>query len=400
MKYFLSRLFQNKNRGTIIFLCFFVLIAPKANAGVEKDTIIFTKESSVDPLYRSSIFQDQFVFATSTSWDLSQRILTLNKLELVRYALSKIKILIPTNIKLLQCPTFCITDSFLLLQDEYDLNWFLFIKKAGQYTYLEQLSPPPRTIFFKAKAISESKFLLTDNYNHHSADSVYNTSLCIYDARLRQFTAEIHPGLPCIGLSHFPQNWISNNSKQIALSEPCGNKIYLYDLALKLTEMICLPVDKHWIDLPENKIPLETRPEKINPKALIEKLNTLLPTFSRIETIHFVNDSILLVNCTIPDSLKSKKTTYIYNTQNRSFEKPEYISFYSKENMAFEKANTPSLNLTPYQLFSEGIYISLEDDNFIPNPNFTISQNETNKNNFYENNDPEFIIRISKVRYK
>ncbi len=388
---------SSKNRGVIMALCFLISFSFNSFGKIANDTIILTNENSIDPTFRSCISDNFYSYSTSHSWDINKREIVISKLNLKNHVISKLSIKVPTNIKILQCPTYCLTDSFLLLQDEYDLQWFLFKNMFGKYKFIDKIILPKNTMALNAKVLNEHMFLLTDIYNHHPLDSVSNVSLCTYDALLRKVTHEIHPVLPCIGLSHFPQNWISQNDKFIAVAEPCGNKIQIYNINLKLTRTISLPLSSSWTNLPGNKIPIETSPALINPKEFIGNFKNTISKFSRIETLQFANDSLLLISCNHPDSAQVTHENFVYNAKQDLFMDPKFITIKSSEVSDTNKTSGLTFHITPHQLLRNGICIMLLEDNFIPNPKLTTQENENNKNTFYEKNDPEFIIRLSKI---
>lgn len=392
--------YKIKNRGIAHALCFLILVSVNIYAESVKDTIIETKEISIDPLNRSSISDNQFAFITSNSWNIKKRELFITNIDLKTFTKIKIKVLVPTSIKILQCPSFCLNDSFMLIQDEYDLEWFLFKNVSGEFKLIEKIILPSKTKAFDARVLNNHMFLFSDLYNHHPKDSLYNTSLCVFDARSRKIMKVIHPELPCIGLSHFPQNWISQNRELIALADPCGNKIRIYDFQLSQIRTIQLPTTSTWINLPGNKIPIETSPSQMNPKELIEKFGPMLSTFSRIETIHFANDSLLLISCNETDTANYENLNFVYNAKINAFISSKSIFISEKRKIQNSGRSELTFQLNPHQMIRNGICISLEEDNFIPNPTLTAEENEINKNKFYENNDPEFIIRISKIEIK
>jgi len=398
MKSFCQNNLKQKNRGAFKALCFLLLFSVNSFAESGMDTIILTNEISIDPLNRTSISESEFAFISANSWNIEKREMSINKLNISTHVLKSIKVKIPTSIKILQCPTFCLNDSYLLIQDEYELDWFLFKNVAGEFKFLEKINLPKKTMAFEAKVLNDRLFLLTDLYNHHPLDSTFNSTLCVYDAKVGKIVKTIHPEIPCIGLSHFPHNWISQNKHFIALAEPCGNRIQLYDVQLNFIRTVFLPDSRSWVNLKENKLPLESSPAKINPKSFIEEFSPFLTTFSRIKTIHFANDSLLMISCNHPDSLTIRKENYIYDAAKNKFLSPSAIIISKNDFSSISNKSTSSFNITPYQLIRNGICISLESDNFIPNSKLTIQENENNKNKFYQDNDPEFIIRISKIK--
>lgn len=374
-----------KNRGLILVLCFLGFFRPESKCSSFQDTVISTGIPSIDPQNRISISEKCFAFVTSESWNLDKRELKINKMDLETYVLSNIVVKVPTSLKILQCPAIALSDSFLLLQDDYNLNWFLFKLVYGEFKLLEPIEMPLNTMAFNCRVISSGLFLMTDIYNHHPFDKVKNTSLAIYNASERKFITVIHPEIPCIGLSHFPQKWITNSKDFITLAEPCGNQILIFDKSLTLIRTLKLPVSENWKNLPGNKIPMETSPEIINPKELIEKINPILNTFTRIETLQFINDSTLMIQCT--GSTTPENELFIYDLKHNKFCKGNEIPMLKDQRFS----------LHPWQEFKNGRCITLEEDNYISDQSLSPEENEIRKNNFYETNDPEFIIRISKV---
>ena len=398
MKYCLKSNRSFKNRRVLKTLCFFLFLSPFIQATEIKDTIIYTGELSIDPLSRISMSENDFSFLTTRSWNLEKRKLTIHQLDLKTHSLTDLIVKIPTNLKILQIPAFALTDSFLLLQDDYNLKWFLFKLAGGEFKIVEEIILPHGTMAFNASAVSTAQFLFTDIYNHHPLDSVYNTSLTIYNARERKFQNIIHPEVPCIGLSHFPQHWISFNQNTIALAEPCGNEMRLYDMELKFLKKISLPKKEKWINLPGNKIPVETSPQRINPKEFITEFESSLSTFSRIESIYFANDSILLISTKQPDKTGSVTKNFVYNILSEKFTDPNNIGIQSS-GLHSDCREDLTFHLDPYLSLQNGIYISLEEDNYISDTTLSKEENEIRKNIFYENNDPEFIIRLSAIYF-
>jgi hypothetical protein len=396
MKYYWKNNQLLKNSRVYMALCFFLQCSLQSLSFVSKDTIIFTGKASIDPLIRTSISDNQFCYLTARSWNLEKRQLRIHTMDLEDFSSKDVIVKVPTVIKVLQCPAFTMSDSFLLLQDDYNLKWFLFKLAQGEYKMIEEIQMPPMTMALYSKVVEPDLFLFTDIYNHHPLDSVYNTSLALYDARQRKFIKTIHPEVPCIALSHFPQNWISQNGKHIAVAEPCGNRIQLYDMNLDLIKIVELPLSKSWVNLPGNSIPFESSPALINPKEFIAKFEPKLSDFSRIQTIHFANDSLLLITVSQPSISGTENLNFVYNTKSRTFPEASKIMI-SKTGNHINCKDSLTFHIDPYILIRDGLVLSIEEDNFLPDPSISTEANEIRKNQFYETNDPEFIIRISKI---
>jgi len=165
---------------------------------------------------------------------------------------------------------------------------------------------------------------------------------------------------------------------------------------LDLIHTIELPQTDDWINLPNNKIPVETSPAIINPKEFIANFEPGLITFSRIQSIHFADDSLLLISVSMPGSKVSSTKNFVYNVNNNIYLDPERILI-PKSGYHLDCKDELTFHIDPYLLFTDGYSISLEEDNYLPDPKLTNEENENRKNIFYENNDPEFIIRISKI---
>ena len=125
-------------------LCFFFITTLFCRANEKNDTIIFTGELSIDPLCRTSISTNLFSFVTSRSWNLEKRQLTIHTLDLKTNKRADIIVMAPTIMKVLQCPAIALNDSFLLMQDDYDLKWFLFKPVQGEFKFVEEVQFPQR----------------------------------------------------------------------------------------------------------------------------------------------------------------------------------------------------------------------------------------------------------------
>ncbi|MBK6397448.1 MAG: hypothetical protein IPF75_04090 [Bacteroidetes bacterium] len=164
---------------------------------------------------------------------------------------------------------------------------------------------------------------------------------------------------------------------------------------MDLIHTIELPQTDDWINLPNNKIPVETSPAIINPKEFIANFEPGLITFSRIQSIHFADDSLLLISVSMPGSKVSSTKNFVYNVNNNIYLDPERILI-PKSGYHLDCKDELTFHIDPYLLFTDGYAISLKKTIIYLIQNLPMKKMKTEKI-FYENNDPEFIIRISKI---
>lgn len=385
-------------RGSAMILGFTFMIshASLADNQILKDTVINTSLSALEPIISYSVTPNEIFYSTPELFDSSNRILQISRMNTQDFKQEKMYCLIPKQIFVAGAPMFCINGSYLLLQDDETLEINLFKCKRDTFKFISKIIPPERTKYFEMLPLDSELFLLIDLYNHHPSEDKFNASLSIYEPSLNRIMETIHPELPCIAWSHFPKKWVTINDSSIFLSEPCGRIIREYDHSLKPKAIIDLPVMANWKNLPANRFPFETSPDKIHPKLLIDKLKIITSKINRIESINSLGDSLLLISCTGADSIDlSKRIIFLYNPKTKQFwEQP--IFCFSSSTINYQSKIRSSIEITLNSVWS-GIYksITIESDSFIPESGLTKEENEQLKNRYYETHDPEFIFKCS-----
>ena len=386
------------HRGSILILGFLFIFGKEAcSLGLSTDSLCFYKTdlSSNDATIKISSFKNSVAFTTPQLFDSSTNRFEIRVAQFPTYTTQSLISYIPKSLGIHQLPEISFNTHYLILQDFESLGLFVFKIIKNIFEYQGQIQLPQKCQILNAYPLDEKRFLLTDIYNHHPLDSEYNVSLCIYDATLDSITAEIHPEIPCIALSHLEHQWTNFNSKYIFLAEPCGNRIHRFDHDLKNEKIIEFKEPTKWINLSKNTIPFETSPAEVHPKIVIFKLLDLLPSFDRIETIKTINDSITEISCSTSDTLNIKiKQAIFYNSNQDVF--TNNFQMYSTEIFGNTKNSAAEhlFNLSNANWIGENKCITLSDDSFLGNSNLSKTENESNKEIYYQTNDPEFVFEI------
>lgn len=386
------------HRGSILILGFLFIFGKEAcSLGLSTDSISFYKTnlSSIDATIKICSFKSTIAFSTPQLFDTSTNRLEIRVTEFHNYTTRSLIDYIPKSIGIHQLPDISLSTHHLILQDFESLGLFVFKIINNTFEYQGQIQLPEKCQILNAYPLDEKRFLLTDIYNHHPLDSEYNVSLCIYDATLDSITAEIHPVIPCIALSHLEHQWTSFDANFIFLAEPCGNKIHRFDHNLKNEKIIEFKEPSNWTNLSNNKIPFETSPDKVHPKIVIFKLIDLLPSFNRIETIKTINDSITEIICSTSDSNNiQNKQAIFYNSKQDVF--TNHFQSYSTDIFGNSRNSIAEqlFNLSKSNWIGENKCITLSDDSFLGNPTLSQKENETNKEIYYQTKDPEFEFKI------
>lgn len=386
------------HRGSILILGFLFIFGKEAcSLGLSTDSLCFYKTnlSSIDATIKICSFKNTVAFSTPQLFDSSTNRLEIRVAEVPKCTTHSLIGIIPISLGIHQVPDISLNRDYLILQDFESFGLFVFKINQNTFEYQGQIQLPEKCQILNVYPIDEKRFLLTDIYNHHPLDSNYNVSLCIYDATLDSITAEIHPEIPCIALSHLEHQWTNFNSKYIFLAEPCGNSIHRFDLNLKNEKIIQFKEPSNWINLSNNKIPFETSPAKVHPKIVIFKLLDLLPKFNRIEAIKTINDSLTEITCSTTDSINIKiKQAIFYNSNQdiftRNFQTYSTEIFGNTQNSSDEQF----FNLSNANWIGENKCFTLSDDSFLVNSNLSKTENESNKEIYYQTNDPEFVFKI------
>jgi hypothetical protein len=392
----LSKSNRSFYRGSAMILGFTFMISQASIADNQslRDTVINTSLSALEPIISSSVTPHEIFYSTPELFDSASRVLQINKLNTQDFKQEKKYCHIPKQIFIAGAPMFCINGSYLLLQDDETLELNLFKNKSDTFKFICKIIPPERTKYFEMLPLGKEQFLLIDLYNHHPSEDKFNTSLSVYEPSLNRISITIHPDLPCIAWSHFPKKWVTLNDSSIFLSEPCGTIIHEYDHSLKPKATIELPAMASWKNLPANRFPFETSPDKIHPKLLIDELKTINRRVNRIENITAVDDSLLIISCTGADSLDaSKKIAFLYNPKTKQFWAQPITCFSTTAMNSSSKINSSIETILNSAWSGISRSITIDNDSFIPQTGLTQEENEQLKNKYYETHDPEFIFK-------
>jgi hypothetical protein len=395
--------------GRLIFVfCLFVFVTFQCFAQEEAQLYIKflknlnTGKISLDNRISSFIEPPYLYYFTKEEWNTDERILKIYSLNTVTNIKDSLEINVPKKIIINELPEVAISNNFIILCDDEYFTFYLFEKKNVNFIYSNQIKLPSNSSGREMSVIDNDKFLIYTMYNFHPDAQTFNSNIGIYDAKHNKFTNFIHPDLPCIGFSHLPKSWVTFNDKLIAIADPCGYKIRMYDFNLKLVDSIDFIPTDHWNNLAENKIPVETDPQKINPKLLIDQLLLLQDTISRIEKIYFINNTKLLVSSTCKKCGKEKRRIDVWETNRWS--KPVYTNhIFPVSYVESDTINMDNLPLPYYHLsnvhFENNLMYSVIDENYYSSQNIPVKQFNTLKDLYYEKNDPEFSIGIYRINF-
>ena len=206
--------------------------------------------------------------------------------------------------------------------------------------------------------------------------------------------------LPCVAFCHLEKSWVDINDKLIAVANPCGYKITLYDFELNVVDLIKPVRKKDWKDIQNNILPFETNLYKVNPKTVIDNLLLMQDTISRIEKIFFINRSTLLVSWTGIGCLKNKRKIDVWKIKNRVNSTNSGIL----TSINYADSDTINLNNVPISLndrsnikIENNIVYTINDEDFIPEKDMTVKEFNHLKDLYYEKYDPQFTIGIYKI---
>jgi hypothetical protein len=391
---------NNSCRRQMIAFCIFSFIWNLVSGQGKTDITVrqlknirLTKTSVINQI--SSFISPPLVYYfTNDEWDTKSRILKIYCTNINNSSTDSFEVDIPNKIEV-DFPEITISDNFLILLDDYNFNYHRFEKKNGKYIYQNTIELPPHSAGKNMKVLAGDNFLFYSIYNFHPDKQMNNTSLMIYSAKKNQILSFIHPFVPCIGFSHLINDWIAINNNRIALADPCGYKIRLYDFNLILQDSIVFK-NAAWNELSNNKIPFETDPSKIHPKLLIDKLLVLQDTISRIEKIEFISDSKLLVSSTCKTCGKNKRRIDIWNIG--KWKTPVYSTNfpigYSESDSIYPNNIPLEINSTSNILFKDNFIYSVIDEDISIKQSMTFKEFNQQKDLYYETNDPYFTIAV------
>ncbi len=369
-----------------------IAISPVKNIG--------TGKSSVINMISSCIATPFVYYFTNEEWNSENRRLKIYSVNTTNERRDSFEITLPASITINDLPEISVSDNYLLLCDDEHFDFYRFIKSNGKFIFSNKIDLPKKACGRYMKALGNDKFLLYTIYNFHPADKRNNANIGIYDAKNDKILKFIHPEVPCIGFSHLTKSWVTTSDKYIALANPCGYKIRLYDFNLNVVDSIDYTGAVDWNNLPGNKIPVETDPSKIHPKLLIDQLLLMQDTISRIEKISFINDSQLLVSSTCKNCGNEKRRIDVWMLN--KWEKP-YLTIPSFP-VSYSVNDTIDIENAPLMLYhatkseaNDNLIIQVRDDDFYPKQNIPVKEFNHLKDLYYEKNDPQFSIAVYRI---
>jgi hypothetical protein len=357
-----------------------------------------TGKSSMTNQLKSFLDPPFIYYFTEEEWNDSDRVLKIFSWHTQSEKSDSIILNIPSNIIINHLPDIAINDEYMILTDDEYSDLYRFKKIKNTYRFVNKLTLPPRSNGKNVSVLKENLFLLECIYNFHPDSETHTVNIGIYDAAKDKIINFIHPPLPCIAFSHLPNKWIAFNNERIALAYPCSYKIVFYDLKLNKTDSIEFNPGNSWRDIPGNKIPVETDPSKINPKILIDHLQKMQDTVTRIERIFFLDNQTLLVSSYGSQPNNTSRRIDVWKTD--KLKSPVFSGYAMGINFAGEdsiiiNALPPPLQSTACIIKNNTIY-SIQKDDFLPATNMTINEFTQQKDLYYENNDPQFLIQLHK----
>ena len=242
------------SRRHISAFCFFILLFSKLNAQRESDIRCSLVKQftlgipSLENRFSVDIQEGVVYFLTQNDNNQKERKLIIHKISIENDNKDSLIINYPSNISIQSIPKFSISKDYLILIDDERSKTYRFVKKENTYTYLNQVKLPKKYAAEHVRFLNKNQFLFTSIYNYHPNDNYYNSNLAIYDAENDAYINVIHPDLPCIGFSHLTSSWITNCKSKIAVANPCGYKIFLYDTTLNLIDSIDFKNPDNWKD--------------------------------------------------------------------------------------------------------------------------------------------------------
>ena len=387
-------------RQIFVFCIFFMTtIIAHAQTAEWKKSLSLGK-SSLENRFRFYIKDATVFYFTTEDWDESTRMLKVSSLETTSSKRDSFIVSIPETVIFYDLPEIALNDDFLIMTDEEKMDIYRFWKTGNTYKFLNKIILPPHTNGQFVSFLKKNLFLVQCLYNFHPLDSTNNTNLGIYDAATDKILNFIHPDLPCIGFTHLDMSYVTNSDNLIAVANPCGYKIVLYDFNLKAKDSIDYTPKTGWTALPGNKIPGETDPSKIHPKLLIDNLVALKDSVSIIEKIFFINNDYLLISATgksYGDNNRRIDYWNIKNSKSPAYSFPKAKIYYNENDTIQLKKCPLILNECKRSIIHNNLIYTLNDDDFFPEDNQLFKIFNNKKNIYYEDNTPNFSVSIYRI---
>ncbi len=353
-------------------------------------------KSSLDNRIACSYEDEKVFFTTQSDWDKDAHVIKFFCCRINDMKMDSFTVIVPSDITIYDLPDISANDQFLILVDDDEMKIHVFTRSGNTYKYKNDLKLPEHIAITEIKALSNNLFLMYSIYNYDKAENLYNSNVCIYDALQDKIVHIIHPEMPCIAFSHLSMQNVAYTSSSVAVSDPCGYKIRLYDRDLSIKDSIEYTAQQ-WKNYPGNKFPYETNPAIIHPKLLIEKLQQSEDSVSRIERIFFINENQLLVSSKGPGNSRNTRRLDIWTKKHLTNSIEHYPIRYNDTDTLHLNSIPLLLNNNNNTFFADGIMIQVNEENLYPEENETLKHFTERKNIFYEKNDPQYSIAIYKI---
>lgn len=243
-------------------------------------------------------------------------------------------------------------------------------------------------------------------YNYHPLSDPNKTMIALYDIKTDKFAKDIIPDFINIEFSHFGSNhWIDAYDNKILFSQTTDYHIDIYDTQLNKKDSIERNI-KDWekfdskiMDRLNKNIPVG------HSKVLIDSLSPYEDVVSRIESAHFISDSLILVKY-IPTNNASKNRLRMYDvwklSNNRwglvfsdlKDEKPDNEDVFTKENFPITEGSSCPIYVDKKHL------VLVIPDTPVPKMGNKLSAIKEMEDDYYINNNPVATLFIYNISIK
>lgn len=248
--------------------------------------------------------------------------------------------------------------------------------------------------------VNNNRLLMLKNYNSHPLDDSVKTKIMSYNYEKSNIELYIKPDFKYIGYTHFVRNFFSVSSKLLAFAQAMPYKINIYSKKnLKVIDSI-FSQDLINSDSLISSIELvhSRQRKEHSAKKMYYELKTIDSNISRIEKIHFLNDSTLLVSKKLPGSKFEKRHIDVWQYLRGSWERVVVNQLYQTElPNGDDFVITPStfpINLTySGKILTSGRQILLIDTKVPP---ININNKEIGKfhDDYYSDNELNYFLTV------
>jgi|GEM_PF-3485890 len=248
--------------------------------------------------------------------------------------------------------------------------------------------------------ISDRMLLLSKNYNSHPLSDSIKSKIILFDSKTNTIIKYIKPEFDYIVYTHFVNNFVDVKMNKIAFSNTIPYEITIYDTdnlvvsdkirdsSLRNTESCINKI---------HAIHVESRKEH-NAKKYYYKLKILDSTVNRIEKIHFLNDSVLLVSKKFPMSGYERRLIDIWEYKNSIWSKIIDNQMYTTETPNKDYLITQEslpLDLTfSSKILCDNKYIYIVNTKAPPAMNINNKELDQYYDGFYEENELNYYIWV------